>query len=92
MVIMKRVKRDMTFDYKIIPVREDPITSSDKINGFSERRKAVSRKFKRDRRRQKKDRRSSIRDGVIVNLSFKSQSNRRKGTDRRKPQLSRFVV
>lgn len=92
MVLMNKVKRDMTFDYKIIPVREDPITSSDKINGFSERRKTVSRKLKRERRKLKKDRRSSIRDGVIVNLSFKSKRNRRKGTDRRKPQLSRFFV
>ncbi len=81
----------MTFDYKIIPVIDETIVSSNKIDGFSERRKAVSRKFKRDRRRKRKDRRSSIRDGVIVSLSFKSKSNRRKGSDRRKAQVSRFV-
>jgi hypothetical protein len=79
----------MTFDYKIIPVRNEAIDSPYKINGFSERRKTVTRKFKRDRRKQKKDRRSSIRDGVIVSLSFKS--NRRKGIDRRTPQISRFA-
>ncbi|OFZ66791.1 MAG: hypothetical protein A2328_05735 [Bdellovibrionales bacterium RIFOXYB2_FULL_36_6] len=79
----------MTFDYKIIPVRTETIDSLHEINGFSERRKTVSRKFKRDRRKQDKDRRSSIRDGIIVSLSFKT--NRRKGTDRRKSQISRFL-
>ena len=79
----------MTFDYKIIPVRNEEIDSPYEINGFSERRRTVSRKFKRDRRKQKKDRRSSIRDGVIVSLSFRA--NRRKGIDRRTPQISRFI-
>jgi len=79
----------MTFDYKIIPVRNQAIDSPYEINGFSERRKTVSRKLRRDRRKQKKDRRSSIRDGVIVSLSFKS--NRRRGTDRRSPQILRVV-
>jgi hypothetical protein len=79
----------MTFDYKIIPVRTETIDSSHEINGFSERRKTVSRKFKRDRRKQDRDRRSSIRDGIIVSLSFKA--NHRKGTDRRKSQLTRFL-
>lgn len=79
----------MTFDYKIIPVRNEVIDSLYKINGFSKRRKAVSRKFKRDRRRHKEDRRSSIRDGVIVSLSF--ESNQRKGTDRRRTQISKFA-
>ncbi len=79
----------MTFDYKIIPVRNETIDSPYRIEGFPERRKTVTRKFKRDRRKHKKDRRSSIRDGVIVSLSFRN--NRRKGTDRRKRQLSRIV-
>ena len=79
----------MTFDYKIIPVRNETIDSPYRIDGFSERRKTVSRKLKRDRRKHKKDRRSSIRDGVIVSLS--TRSNRRKGIDRRRPQISRFV-
>lgn len=79
----------MTFDYKIIPVRNETIDSPYRVEGRPERRKTVSRKFRRDRRKQKKDRRSSIRDGVIVNLS--SMNNRRNGTDRRKRQLSRFV-
>jgi hypothetical protein len=79
----------MTFDYKIIPVRNEAIDSPYRVEGHPERRKTVSRKFKRDRRKQKKDRRSSIRDGVIVSLSFKN--NRRKGPDRRRSQFSRLV-
>ena len=79
----------MTFDYKIIPVRNEEIDSPYEIKGFSERRKTVSRKFRRDRRKKNKDRRSSIRDGIIVSLSFKA--NRRRGTDRRTLQMVRFI-
>lgn len=79
----------MTFDYKIIPVRREAIDFSYEINGFSERRQAVSRKRKRERRKKDKDRRSGIREGVIVSLS--SRNNRRKGTDRRH-YLSRIVI
>ena len=79
----------MTFEYKIIPVRNEMIDSPRKINGFSSKRKTVSRKMKTERRRKKADRRSSIRDGVIVNLSFKD--NRRNGVDRRRVRISRFA-
>jgi hypothetical protein len=79
----------MVFDYKIIPVRTEIIDSAQEINGFSERRKTVSRRFKRDRRKQNKDRRSSIREGIIVSLSFKA--NRRRGTDRRRTQSARTL-
>ncbi len=79
----------MTFDYKILPVRDEKIGSSHKLDGFSERRKTVSRRPKRNRRKKINDRRSSIRDGVIVSLSFKN--NRRKGIDRRARQFSRFA-
>ncbi len=79
----------MTFDYKIIPVRNETIGSSHKIDGFSERRKTVSRKVRRNRRKKLNDRRSSVRDGVIVDLSFKN--NRRKGIDRRTRRFSRIV-
>lgn len=78
----------MTFDYKIIPARNTEIDSVNEINDFRRRKSAVSRKLKRDRRKYKKDRRSSVRDGVIVSLSFKS--NRRNGSDRRR-QISRFA-
>jgi hypothetical protein len=83
------LREAMTFDYKIIHVRTEIIDSPQEINGFSERRKTVSRKFKRDRRKQERDRRSSIRDGIIVSLSF--NANRRKGTDRRRRQVSRTL-
>ena len=66
----------MIFDSKIIPV-QNKVTSSLK-------KTTVGRKLKSDQRKYKRDRRSSVRDGVIVSLSFKS--NRRKGTDRRKLQ------
>ncbi len=79
----------MVFDYKIIPVRTEILDATKEINGFSERRKTVSRRFKRDRRKQNKDRRSSIREGIIVSLSFKA--NRRRGTDRRRTQSARTM-
>jgi hypothetical protein len=79
----------MTFDYKIIPVQNETIGSPKKVKGFSERRKTVSRKLKRDRRRHKADRRSGVREGVIVDLSF--QNSRRRGNDRRRTQISRYV-
>ncbi|MCG8636105.1 MAG: hypothetical protein MI863_19895 [Desulfobacterales bacterium] len=77
----------MVFDYKILPVKKEDLDSAQRIQGFSDRRKSVSRKFKRDRRKSTQDRRKSVRDGVIVSLSFKN--NRRKGGDRRKPGGSR---
>lgn len=71
----------MVFDYKIIPIQNEAIDSSSEIRGFLRRRKAVTRKQKKNRRKSAQDRRESIRDGVIVNLSFKN--NRRKNRDRR---------
>ncbi len=72
----------MTFDYKIIPFRPELIDAPNEISGFSEKKKTVTRKFRKDRRKKRVDRRSSVRDGIVVNLSFKF--NRRKGPDRRK--------
>jgi len=72
----------MVFDYKIIPLKNEALDSPHAIRGFAQRRKAVSRKLKRDRRRSKNDRRKGVRDGVIVNLSCNKQ-DRRKGGDRR---------
>lgn len=71
----------MVFDYKILPVQNESVDFVHEIRGFSERRKTVTRKMKKDRRRSKADRRSSVRDGVFVSLSFRK--NRRKGGDRR---------
>lgn len=71
----------MVFDYKILPIRNEAVDSPQKIRGFSERRKTVARRLKRDRRKSKRDRRKGISEGVIVSLSYKN--NRRKGGDRR---------
>ena len=72
----------MVFDYKIIPIQNEILNGPREVKGFSERRKTVTRKFRKDRRRSRQDRRKSVRDGVIVSLSFKN--NRRKGGDRRR--------
>ncbi|MEH0020129.1 MAG: hypothetical protein V6Z89_10770 [Desulfobacter sp.] len=72
----------MVFDYKTLPIDQELLESPRRIKGFSERRRSVTRKFTRDRRKAKQDRRKSVRDGVIVSLSFKN--NRRKGGDRRR--------
>ena len=80
----------MVFDYKILPVNQEILESSNEIKGFIDRRKTVTRKLKRDRRRARYDRRKSVRDGVIVNLSFKN--NRRKGGDRRRTGGERPTV
>lgn len=79
----------MTFDYKIIPVQNQDIDSPYRIDGFPKKRKAVTRKFKRDRRKQEKDRRRSVREGIIVDLSHNSKYNRRRGKDRRKIHYSK---
>jgi hypothetical protein len=71
----------MTLDQKITPIKNDLIDPPIKIMDFQERRKTFFRKLKRDRRKYKRDRRKSVRDGVIVNLSFRP--NRRKDTNRR---------
>lgn len=72
----------MVFDYKVLPVTSETIDSPSEIRGFIERRKNVTRRFKRERRKNKVDRRRSVRDGVFVSLSFKN--NRRRGGDRRR--------
>ncbi len=71
----------MTFDYKIIPYQKELVDAPSRIDGFPEKRKTVTRRFRKDRRRKKYDRRKSIRDGVIVSLSFKD--DRRIGRERR---------
>ncbi len=73
----------MIMDPKILPVHNE-------IAGFS-KKPAIGRKSKNDRRRRLRDRRKSIRNGVIVRLS--SKSDRRNGHERRKtvtPSHRRF--
>ncbi len=50
-------------------------------------KKGQSRKrleFSRDRRKRRFDRRKSVRDGVVVSLSYLNLKNRRRSRDRRK--------
>lgn len=72
----------MVFEYKVIPSRDGLINSTHKVRGFSEKRKAVTRRLARNRRKKKMDRRSSVREGVIVSLSF--EDNMRRGVERRR--------
>ena len=74
----------MTSDQKITPIKDELTNPPNKIMDSQERRNTFFQKFKRDRRKNKKDRRRSVRDGVIVTLSFKA--DKRKGPDRRKLQ------
>ena len=67
----------MIFNPKIVSTQNKVTRSSKRV--------AAGQKFKSDKRKRKRDRRSSVRDGVIVNLS--SEYNRRKGFDRRKLQV-----
>jgi hypothetical protein len=66
----------MIFNPKIVSTQNKETNSSKRIT--------TGQKSKSDKRKRKSDRRSSVRDGVIVNLS--SENNRRKGFDRRKLQ------
>ncbi len=66
----------MIFNSKILPVQNKITNSSNRVT--------ADRRSKSNKRKRKSDRRSSVRDGVIVNLS--SESNRRRGVDRRKAQ------
>ena len=86
------VNNTMTFEYKIIPVQNEEIDSSYKIDGFSKRKKTITRKFKKDRRRHSNDRRSSVGNGVVVQLSFKAKFNRRRGADRRKYHFTKIFA
>ncbi len=64
----------MISDYKII-------SAGNKVGNFSNKITDRKKLKKNNKRKRTRDRRSSVRDGVIVSLSF--QSNRRKGSDRR---------
>lgn len=67
----------MIYNSKILPVQKKATDSLKKV--------PLKRRFKSDKRKQKRDRRSSVRDGVIVNLSY--EFNRRRGFDRRRVQI-----
>ncbi len=66
----------MYFNSKILPVQNKVANSSTRVT--------ANRRLKGEKRKRKFDRRRSVRDGVVVSLSY--ESNRRKGVDRRKAQ------
>ncbi len=57
------------------------IFAGNKISNFSNKITGDRKLKTSNKRKHTRDRRSSVRDGVIVSLSF--QSNRRNGSDRR---------
>ncbi len=68
----------MYFNSKILPVQNRVTNSSTRVS--------ANRRLKGDKRKRKFDRRRSVRDGVVVNLSY--ESNRRNGSDRRRAQTN----
>jgi hypothetical protein len=71
----------MNAENKILPVSNKIINTGDRSDGFGSGYKLNVSNRKKDRRKRPYDRRKSVRDGVIVSLSFKK--DRRKTPDRR---------
>lgn len=71
----------MVAENKIIPVANKVIGTKDRKFGFGGGYRPNVPGRKKDRRKAPYDRRNSVRDGVIVALSFKK--DRRKNSDRR---------
>lgn len=82
----------MVTENKIIPVAKKIIRITDKRSGFGAgyRPDMPGRRKKKDRRKTPYDRRRSVRDGVIVELSFQDKNKDKK--DRRKNPDRRFQV
>ncbi len=79
----------MNAENKIIPVSNKIINTGDRSDGFGSGYKLNVSNRKKDRRKRPYDRRKSVRDGVIVSLSFKK--DRRKNLDRRRSAPVRSV-
>lgn len=71
----------MIAETKIIPGADKVVKNGDRGAGFGAIYRTTASKRKKDRRKRPYDRRKSVRDGVIVTLSFKE--DRRKKPDRR---------
>ncbi|NDY70487.1 hypothetical protein DO021_09940 [Desulfobacter hydrogenophilus] len=71
----------MNAENKILPVTNKIINTGDRSGGFGGGYRPNVSNRKKDRRKTPYDRRKSVRDGVIVTLSFKK--DRRKAHDRR---------
>lgn len=71
----------MIADYEIIPGADKIMGNGGRGTGFAGKYQATAPHRRKDRRKRRYDRRKSVRDGVIVTLSFKK--DRRKTPDRR---------
>lgn len=71
----------MIADYEIIPGADKIMGNGRRGTGFAGGYQANMPGRRKDRRKRRYDRRKSVRDGVIVTLSFKK--DRRKKPDRR---------
>ncbi|PIE62240.1 MAG: hypothetical protein CSA25_06050 [Desulfobacter postgatei] len=78
----------MNAENTILPITNKIIETGDRSGDFSVYQPNVSNR-KKDRRKRPYDRRKSVRDGVIVSLSFKK--DRRKNPDRRSLVSGRSV-
>jgi hypothetical protein len=87
---LKPLENTMVFDYKILPIQTQAIDAPEEVRGFLRHRKPLNRKQKKNRRKSGLDRRADVRDGVIVDLSYKN--NRRKIRDRRNTSGERKAV
>jgi len=71
----------MIADYEIIPGADKIMGNGSRGTGFAGGYRTKASNYRKDRRKRRYDRRKSVRDGVIVTLSFKK--DRRKNPDRR---------
>lgn len=79
----------MVAENKIIPAANKVMGITDRRSGFGGGYRHNVPGRKKDRRKALYDRRKSVRDGVIVTLSFKK--DRRKSSDRRFQASGRHV-
>ena len=71
----------MIADYEIIPGADKIMGNGGRGSGFAGGYRTKASNRRKERRKRRYDRRKSVRDGVIVTLSFKR--DRRKKPDRR---------
>nr|WP_320015091.1 hypothetical protein [uncultured Desulfobacter sp.] len=79
----------MVAENKILPVTNRIINTGDRSESLGGGYQPNISSRKKDRRKKPYDRRKSVREGVIVSLSFKK--DRRKNPDRRSTTSSRLV-
>ena len=79
----------MVAEDKILPVTNKIINTGDRSESFGSGYRPNVSNRRKDRRKTPYDRRKSVRDGVIVTLSFKK--DRRKNPDRRSTASGRLV-